>query len=156
VNADAGLDCAASGYVLILRLLGALGTEPSLAADLAVRAAEIGRRFGDADLRALGALGHGQALIAMGEVPEGVGRLDEEMVSVTGGEVGPVVAGIVYCAVIIECLRLQRGGWEEDLHTVCMRSVSLLHMRELSCGVTRAKARIGISGMVRLRRAGAL
>jgi len=88
VLADVGPGCAASGYVLILRLLGALGTEPSLAADLAVRAAEAGMRSGDADLRALGVLGHGQALIAMGEVSEGVGRLDEVMVSVTSGEVG--------------------------------------------------------------------
>jgi DNA-binding NarL/FixJ family response regulator len=110
VLGDAGLDCAASGYVLIPRLLGALDTEPSLAADLAVRAAEVGTRFGDADLRALGVLGHGQALIAMGEVAEGVGRLDEVMVSVASGEVGPVMQGIVYCAVIIECLRLHDIG----------------------------------------------
>jgi hypothetical protein len=86
---EAGLDCAASGYVLIPRLLSALGAEPALAADLAVRAAEVGRRFGDADLRALGVLGHGQALIAMGEVAEGVARLDEVMLSVTSGEAGP-------------------------------------------------------------------
>ena len=110
VLADAGLDCAASGYVLILRLLGALGTEPSLAADLAVRAAEVGMRSGDTDLRALGILGHGQALIAMGEVAEGVGRLDQAMVSVASGEVGPVATGIVYCAVISECLRLHDIG----------------------------------------------
>jgi DNA-binding CsgD family transcriptional regulator/tetratricopeptide (TPR) repeat protein len=103
---DAGLDCAASGYVLIPRLLGVLDTDPSLAADLAVRAAELGKRFGDADLRALGVLSHGQALIAMGEVARGVGLLDEVMVSVTSGEVGPVMTGVVYCAVIIECLQL--------------------------------------------------
>jgi DNA-binding NarL/FixJ family response regulator len=108
--ADAGHGCAAAGYVLILRLLGALGTEPSLAADLAVRAVEVGLRSGDADLRALGMLGHGQALIAMDEMSEGVARLDEVMVSVTSGEVGPVVTGIVYCAVIIECLRLHDIG----------------------------------------------
>ena len=35
-----------------------------------------------------------------------------------------------------------RSGWasehrgEEDLHAICTRPVSLLHMRELSCGVT--------------------
>jgi DNA-binding NarL/FixJ family response regulator len=110
VLAQADRDCAASGYVLIPKLLGALDAEPSLAGDLAVRAAGVGERSGDADLRALGVLGHGQALIAMGEVAEGVSRLDEVMVSVTSGEVGPVVAGIVYCAVIIECLRLHDIG----------------------------------------------
>lgn len=133
VLADAGLDCAASGYVLILRLLGALGTEPSLAADLAVRAAEVGMRSSDADLRALGVLGHGQALIAMGEVSEGVGRLDEVMVSVTSGEVGPVVTGIVYCAVIIECLRLYDIGraseWTAALGDWCDAQPDLVPYR---------------------------
>jgi DNA-binding NarL/FixJ family response regulator len=130
---DAGLDCAASGYVLIPRLLGTLGTEPSLAADLAVRAAEAGTRFGDADLRALGVLGHGQALIAMGEVAEGVVRLDEVMVSVTSGEAGPVVTGIVYCAVIIECLRLHDIGraseWAAALGDWCDAQPDLVPYR---------------------------
>ena len=133
VLAEAGPDCPASGYVLIPRLLGALGTEPSLAEDLAVQAAEVGERFGDADLRALGVLGHGQALIAMGEVAEGIGRLDEVMVSVTSGEVGPVVRGIVYCAVIIECLRLHDIGraseWTAALGDWCDAQPDLVPYR---------------------------
>lgn len=133
VLGDAGLDCAASGYVLIPRLLGALGTEPSVAADLAVRAAEVGTRSGDADLRALGVLGHGQALIAMGEVADGIGRLDEVMVSVTSGEVGPVMTGIVYCAVIIECLRLHDIGraseWTAALGDWCDAQPGLVPYR---------------------------
>ena len=133
VLGDAGVECAASGYVLIPRLLGALGTEPSLAGDLAVQAAEVGERFGDADLRALGVLGHGQALIAMGEVAGGIGRLDEVMVSVAGGEVGPVVRGIVYCAVIIECLRLYDIGraseWTAALGDWCDAQPDLVPYR---------------------------
>jgi DNA-binding NarL/FixJ family response regulator len=103
---DAGVECAATGYILVPRLLGALDADPSSAADLALEATELGRRFGDPDLQALGVLGHGQALVAMGQVDAGIARLDEVMVSVTGGEIGPVVAGITYCAVIIECLQL--------------------------------------------------
>ena len=75
---------AASGYLLIPRLLGALGAgDPAGARDLAVQATELGNRFADPDLRAFGTLGHGQALIAMGDPAAGTARLDEVMVSVT-------------------------------------------------------------------------
>ncbi len=104
---ESGIVCAASGYVLIPKLLGALHAGDAAAArDLSVRATDLGRSFDDPDLRALGVLGHGQALIALGDADAGLARLDDVMVAVTAGEVGPVVSGIVYCAVIIECLRL--------------------------------------------------
>lgn len=120
---ECGAECAASGYVLIPKLLGALDGDPAIATDLAVKATAIAKRFGDADLRALAVLGHGQALLGLGDTAAGVTRLDEVMVSVTGGEVGPVVAGIVYCAVIIECLKrfdLERASeWTAALSDWC-------------------------------------
>ena len=104
---DGGLDCPAAGYLLIPRVLGALEAgDAGAARDLAVRALEVGVRFDDPDLRALGILAHGRALIATGDVAGGTARLDEVMVSVTADEVGPVTTGIVYCAVILECLQL--------------------------------------------------
>ena len=104
---ESGIVCAASGYVLIPKVLGALHEGDAAAArDLSVRATDLGRSFDEPDLRALGVLGHGQALIAMGDADAGVARFDDVMVAVTAGEVGPVVSGIVYCTVIIECLRL--------------------------------------------------
>ena len=66
-------------------------------------AAGIADRFGDPDLVALSRLGCGQALVAMGNVRDGVPMLDEAMVAVTTGEVSAVAAGIVYCALIIAC-----------------------------------------------------
>ena len=80
-------------------------TQPAAVA-MARQAATLGDRFGDPDLRALGTLGHGQALIALGEPGCGTARLDDVMVSVAGGEVGPITSGIVYSAVVLECMRL--------------------------------------------------
>ena len=70
----------------------------------------IGDRFDDADLRAFGTLCQGQALIAAGETAAGVARLDEVMVSVTTGELGPITTGIVYCGVILACMELLRSA----------------------------------------------
>ena len=113
-------DCAAAGYLLVPGLLHALDIgDASRARDMAIAATESGERFDDADLRAFGILGHGQALIAMGDTASGMARLDSVMVSVTSGEVGPITSGIVYCAVIAECMKvfdLQRASeWTETL-----------------------------------------
>ena len=102
-----GLDCVATGYLLIPGLLGALdGGDASGARAMAVQATAIGDRFDDPDLRAFGTLGHGQALIAMGDTTAGTARLDEVMVSVIAGEIGPITTGIVYSAAVLECMRL--------------------------------------------------
>lgn len=131
---EAELDCVASGYLLIPGLLGSLGAgDPTAARDMAIRATELGTRFEDADLRAFGTLGHGQALIAMGDTAGGTRRLDEVMLSVTAGEVGPITSGIVYCAVILECLRLfdvQRASeWTGALGTWCDAQPDLVPYR---------------------------
>ena len=69
-------------------------------------AAEIGDRFGDAELVTLARVGVGRCLIYMGEVAEGVGLLDEAMVAVTAREVSPIAVGDVYCTVIEACQEL--------------------------------------------------
>ena len=129
-----GEDCPASGYVLVPRFLGALEEgDPSGACDLAARAAEVGDRFGDADLRALGTLGHGQSLIAMGDVAGGLAQLDAVMVAVAGDEVGPIAAGIVYCAVILECMKLfdlrRAAEWTDALGAWCDAQPDLVPYR---------------------------
>ena len=130
---ESGVECAASGYVLIPKVLHLLDSDPATAAELAVQATAIAKRCGDADLRALGVLGHGQALIALGDTEAGVARLDEVMVSVAGGEVGPVVAGIAYCAVIIECLELydlaRAAEWTGALSDWCDAQPDLVPYR---------------------------
>lgn len=131
---ERALDCTARGYLCIPALLGALDSGDAAGAhDLALEATEIAARFDDADLRAFGTLGHGQALIAMGERSAGMARLDEVMVSVTAAEVGPITSGIVYCAVIIECMQLfdlpRASEWTDALSSWCDAQPDLVPYR---------------------------
>jgi DNA-binding CsgD family transcriptional regulator/tetratricopeptide (TPR) repeat protein len=150
VVANADVDCAARGYLLIPGLLAALGAgDPVTARDLSLRATELGVRFDDADLRALGTLGHGQALVRMGDVAGGTARFDEVMVSVTAGEVGPITSGIVYCAVILECMQLfdlQRASeWTAALSAWCDAQPELVPYRG-QCLVHRSQLQQAAGG----------
>ena len=127
-------ECSALGYRLVPAFLATLGAgEVAAACELAVRIGEIGARFGDVDLWAFGVLGHGQALIAMGDTVTGTARLDEVMVSVVGGEIGPVTTGIVYCAVILECMALfdlaRASEWTAALSAWCDAQPTLVPYR---------------------------
>ncbi len=104
---DAGLECVEHGYLrypVALRAIfeGDGGTAHAAFAE----AAEIGARFGDAELVTLARVGVGRCLIYMGEIAEGVGLLDEAMVAVTAREVSAVAVGDVYCTVIEACQEL--------------------------------------------------
>jgi ATP/maltotriose-dependent transcriptional regulator MalT len=120
----AGGECAAAGYVLVPAFLFALDSgDRATARDLAARTLEIGERVGDPDLVAFGLLSLGEVLVALGDLTEGVARLDEVMISVTAGEVGPVTSGIVYCAVVLECMKLydlaRASEWTRALTAWC-------------------------------------
>jgi DNA-binding CsgD family transcriptional regulator len=98
---DAGQDCVERGYLLIPQALRTLdGGDPSAAFEMFAGAAAVADQFRDPDLAALGRLGRGQSLIAMGETARGVAFLDEAMIAVTAGEVSPINVGIIYCASI--------------------------------------------------------
>src|SRR5687768_3248847 len=89
---------AESGYVVQGQLLEHMVTgdvEGGLRA--ATEMTEIGQRFDDQDLVAIGVMEQGDHLLKMGRTDEGVRLIDESMVFVTSGELSPIVAGIVYC-----------------------------------------------------------
>lgn len=137
------LDCAARGYLLIPAGLHAINSgEPTTAYDQFLEAEEIAMRCGDKDLLAFALCGQGQALIAGGDTTRGVAVLDEVMVSVSTGEIAPIPTGIVYCAVISECMAvfdLRRAAeWTEALSGWCDSQPDLVPFRG-QCLVHRAQ-----------------
>ncbi|MDF2732042.1 MAG: transcriptional regulator, LuxR family, partial [Desertimonas sp.] len=80
------------------------------AAELAGEVVEYGRRFGDADLLAVGLMAKGRMLIYGGQVAGGFALLDEAMVGITAGEVSPIFAGQVYCSLIEACQEVSDFG----------------------------------------------
>lgn len=131
---EAGEGCAARGYLQIPVFLEILVSgDAATAYGLANEIAAIARRFDDRDLLALGLLGRGQASLALGETARGMSLLDEVMVAVSSGEVSPIPAGIVYCAVIEACmdaLDLRRAAeWTKALNRWCTTQPDLVPYR---------------------------
>ena len=128
------LDCPAAGYVEIPAMLAALDAGDGAAArDLALRMGDVADRFDERDLKALSEAGLGQALVAMGDDAAGLAQLDEVMLSVSSGEVGPIASGIVYCAVLLVCMQcfdLARASeWTEALDAWCATQPDLVPYR---------------------------
>lgn len=128
------LDCVECGYLLAtVGLMTLEGGDAAAAHDQFEEVRTIGERFGDADLMAFGTLGRGQALCRMGRLTDGTRLFDEVMVSVTSGEVSPMVSGIAYCAVIDECQEMFDVGraqeWTEALSRWCDTQPDLVPYR---------------------------
>jgi DNA-binding CsgD family transcriptional regulator len=117
-------ECVEHGFLAVIeatvaRFRGALED----ASELATRATEIGQRFRDPDLVALGVHTNGLVLISLGREPEGVALLDEAMTAVVAGELSSYFTGVVYCNVIGACLELadvrRAGEWSQAARTWC-------------------------------------
>lgn len=124
-------DCVERGYLRVpdVLRLGANGDHAAARA-AAAEAAEIGARHGDRDLYALGRSFEGRALMRQGRLGEGLLLLDEAMVAVTGGELSPLVTGLIYCGVIAVCQQsyaLDRAReWTASLGTWCQEQPQLV------------------------------
>ena len=126
-----GSDCVERAYMLLpVALQHEAAGDYEGAAATAATAAEAGERFGDRDLFALAAHVQGTLLVTDGHVREGLCVLDEAMVAVTAGEVSPIVAGIVYCGVILACEEIyevrRAREWTSALTRWCEQQPDLL------------------------------
>ena len=124
-------ECVEQGYML-MPVVFQHEAEGDLegASATAAAAAEIGERFGDADLFALALHTQGDILVRAGRVRLGLGLLDQAMVTVTTETLSPMVTGIVYCGVILTCeqvYELRRAReWTAALTRWCESQPDLL------------------------------
>jgi DNA-binding CsgD family transcriptional regulator len=124
-------ECVEQGYMLIPVVFQheAEGDWEGASAT-AASAADIGERFGDSDLFALAIHVQGDILVRAGRVRQGLGLLDEAMVTVTTERLSPMVTGIVYCGVILTCeqvYELRRAReWTAALTRWCESQPDLL------------------------------
>lgn len=97
-------DCAERGLLLLPLAEQQLRDGKAAAAhDTGRTAALLGERFRDRDLTAAARHVQGRALIQQGQVPAGLRLLDEAMLAVVGGELSPIMTGLLYCSVIEAC-----------------------------------------------------
>jgi len=117
-------DCVERGYLLMPQMLRhVIAQELEDVVEVAGRAADIGRRFGDPDLSALAAQTQARALLRLSRTDEGLRLLDEVMISVTGSRLSPMVTGLVYCSVLEGCYEThaikRAAAWTQSLTDWC-------------------------------------
>jgi class 3 adenylate cyclase len=108
---------------------------------LAQRAFDLGSRFADSDLEALGLNDQGVALVAKGEVAEGMALLNEAAAAAVAGELGTAASAVIYCNIVGTCRGLSDYGkaseWIDAAKRWCDRTAMSTYPG--TCRVYRAE-----------------
>lgn len=108
----------------------------------ATSAAELGERFGDADLTTFARNLQGRILIRQGSLEAGLKLLDEAMLAVTTFQLSPALTGLIYCSAIDSCQSVFALGrvreWTESLRGWCEAQPQLQSFTG-ACMVCRAE-----------------
>jgi class 3 adenylate cyclase len=91
----------------------------------AERTLELGSRFQERNLMALGLHDKGTALVRQGDWETGLALIDEATVGAVSGELNPYATGIIYCGVIASSFDVadvaRAGNWTEAATRWCER-----------------------------------
>jgi class 3 adenylate cyclase len=91
----------------------------------AERTMELGTKFGDRNLVALGLHDQGVAFVQQGRLEEGFALLDEATVAAVSGELDPFPTAMIYCGVISSCRDIgdyaRAGDWTDAAKRWCER-----------------------------------
>lgn len=137
-------DCVERGYLALAEAYAFLhrAGDPAGAGESARRAAACGERFGDLELTNWARMLEGHTHVALGRYDSGLALMDEAMLAATRGALGPLVTGIVYCAVIGACRRVyaidRAKEWTAALAGWCDRQPQLVTFHG-DCRVHRAE-----------------
>src|ERR1700687_4078846 len=95
------------------------------ALEFAQQTLQIGTRFGNQDLIALGLQDRGLTLVAQGQFVEGMALLDQATVAALSGELRPLTTGAIYCNTISTCEEIadykRASDWTDAARRWCER-----------------------------------
>lgn len=113
----------------IMRSMGALERgDIDTALELADTALGIARRTASRDMEGMALLARGRALIARGDVADGLALIDEATGAALVGDLAPQTTGFVYCLTIDACAHLadfeRAGDWTDVALRWCERNAT--------------------------------
>lgn len=120
---DAETEGAEHGYPLYLQIARLMGSDLEAAVASSRRMQDLGRRFGDDTLVALGVFFEGRALVKQARVREGLNLLDEAMLAALSDKFKPMWTGAIYCGLLDACHELvdvrRAQEWTEATRRWC-------------------------------------